>query len=1018
MLLEKRSKPLSRFPKCEHGKPCILTEKKKALYPCFCIQNIYFDLFVDTKTDEWPYTRQPLINLSGNTHSRKDLLSFILPEEFFCQIESAQQDGKLIVHDNDYKEFLLISTNNNKITRLLLNIFSNDRRNSEKIFIEKIQNHFIKTLHSADFLQPQLTNYLRSLCDDSIVPASTSTDANKAFHCLIDSMKHDSISKAIANVFISAMLGLYSMKYKSEETGRGFQFARTFLLNKLGMDFIWIPESISDSYIKLQDAQYAYTNSEYREAYARILKWIDKSSEYAKNMELATAYHILGACLYLHPELCRTDKTTVHNKESLVNKRTEGVRYLEKSVGLNEINPEAHFILFEHYKNDDSECSFDHLKTAFAQNYAKAVIEIAIHFLRALNVFTDITKEQLFKKLTLIIESEQNYSEVDVSECLYLRGLFSKLNEKDSEAESDFELAAKKGHEKARQELSRKKRMERQRFPAFSDDQKAPCCFVNSLTGNNLMFVSTLPNGEWSLFTTEEFNPNEINASRVSDIDVFIQMQHLDDFEFQRERMVFLFMSEDEIRNLNECLILLDKLFNIALGASGNQRFGLIDIIDIYVGARYEIASMLIDANINDMGNDIYFRVHIADETRDAVHQLLCDVPLFIPYLNKTKRVDSANIVLFGCTETNYRFIKESIACAYLGESNRVTVTMIGNGADSLERRLRQECPGLYHEPYIACIRPTFISCCIEEADFPNYIYGYEHDNNPNDKIVKALNNGNYFVIDLSSDYNSIKFAMELRTWLLRSKGTFDHTPFIAVKCTNSQNSYLALHLTMSGQAASSTYYSKYDIFPFGIAREMYSYHHLIVNPRLQEVALRIHKSYYRENERQAENDYYSFSYNADSSLLTAIGLSYRLFAGGAFFSQKEQYLNYGAFDNLTLLSDYVEAIKPKEDFVAALEQSRWNGFMLSRGWESADVSQVQAYKEQSTGSSHKHTLAKLHPFIREWADLESDDLMRILGILKSKFDYDKRPKYTTKKSIKDTPKFLSKSIINDGKTH
>src|SRR5699024_8295563 len=115
-----------------------------------------------------------------------------------------------------------------------------------------------------------------------------------------------------------------------------------------------------------------------------------------------------------------------------------------------------------------------------------------------------------------------------------------------------------------------------------------------------------------------------------------------------------------------------------------------------------------------------------------------------------------------------------------------------------------------------------------------------------------------YFVVDLSSDYDNIRFAMELRVWLLRSRGTFDRTPFIAVKCRNSQNSYLAAHLTLSGQAAGDTYYSRYDLFPFGISRVLYSFQRLIKNPRLEEVALQIHKSYCGRNDRQAENDYYS----------------------------------------------------------------------------------------------------------------------------------------------------------------
>ena len=92
---------------------------------------------------------------------------------------------------------------------------------------------------------------------------------------------------------------------------------------------------------------------------------------------------------------------------------------------------------------------------------------------------------------------------------------------------------------------------------------------------------------------------------------------------------------------------------------------------------------------------------------------------------------------------------------------------------------------------------------------------------------------------------------------------------------------------------------------------------------------------------------------------------------------------------------------------------------MLSRGWEPADdLNQVRAYKDQSTGISHKHTLAKLHPFIREWEDLDSDDLKQILGMLQSKFDYNKHPKVTTRKSIKDTPRFLCKRVRDDGKEH
>lgn len=964
----------------------------------------------------------------------KDLLRFLLPQELFEQIEKTTQAGKQYVKDYDYKEFFLVSTNNNKITKLLFSLFSTEETGSEKRFIESIQAHFVHILKNAEYDRVQLNNYLCNLGDRYIVPFSTSETANRVFHSLINSDEHDSLSKVIANVFISAMLGLYSIKYH-------YGYKRTYLLNTIGMQFIWTPESISSSYIKLQDALYSYKCGLYEEAYARGLTWLAECGSTARKSELATANFILGACLCQFPDCCNTsnlpnkvkkkllvylpevllaeDNSAVHSDTKKERMRSEGSAFLEKSVSMDDSISEAFFILYSHYDGKNEQEALNYLSAAYAQTYVKAVVEVANRSVKGKESLPGLTDDDVIDKLTIIISNESNYSEIEVSECLYLRGrLRLKLDVNKPEGISDFETAAQKGHEKARQELSRKERMERQIFPTFSNNPDAPCCFANSLDGNNLVFVSTLPDGEWCLFTTEQKNPSVDNAVSVKNFDEFVSIQHLADFDSYIHKVILLFMSEDEDRNLNECLMVLDKLFNIALRILEKQRNALMDNIEIFVGARYEIASTLIDANINDMGNDIYFKVHVVDETRDSAHQLLCDAPLFLPLISNQKHNNSINVVLVGSSETNYRIIKESIGCAFLGNEHPVSITMLGTGANHLERRLRQECPGIFHEPRIECIRPTFISCCIEEEDFPNLIYGNAHDEYPDDDLVKTLSVGNYFVVDLSSDQDSIRFAMELRTWLLRSRGTFDRTPFISVRCRNSQNSYLASHLTLSGQAAGDTYYSRYDLFPFGITRVLYSYNRLVENPRLEEVALQIHKSYYGENDRRAENDYYSFSYNADSSMLTAIGLSYRFFAGGSFFSKKEQYLNYGAFDSIALLSDYAEAIKPKEDYAASLEQSRWNGFMLSRGWESADLNQVRAYKDQSTGISHKHTLAKLHPFIREWGDLDSDDLMQILGMLQSKFDYNKHPKITTRKSIKDTPKFLCKPARDDGRAH
>ena len=476
------------------------------------------------------------------------------------------------------------------------------------------------------------------------------------------------------------------------------------------------------------------------------------------------------------------------------------------------------------------------------------------------------------------------------------------------------------------------------------------------------------------------------------------------------------------------------------------QKWELIDNTYIYVSANYETASMLIDANMSQMGNDIYFKVHIADENRDTVHKLLCDAPLFLPALNGAKSESTTKVVLFGSSEMNYCFTKESIASTYLGAIHPIEITLLGENADVLKNRFNQECPGVFGCPNITCIRPKFIKCSIKGTDFPKLIFDQSkinpsadettYEKEPDDDIAKTLKDGNYFIVDYADDLENIRFAMELRTWLLRSRNTFDRTPIICVKVSNKQNSYLTSHLTLAGQAAGNSYYNKYDLFPFGISVQTYNYKNIIEDPVLNRIALQIHKFYYLDNDldksdenklkealeeckRPAENDFFSYSYNADSSTSTAIGLCYRLFAAKCILASKEDYLNFGALKDQDLISRFSDQLnRDSIERLAKIEQSRWNSFLLTRAWLPADINQVKAYEEQSSGSAHKHVLAKLHPFIREWDDLDDPDLENVLGILKLKANYSKKPQVTTRRSIEDTARFFITEFMENEQTH
>lgn len=1021
MKFESRANQKNNFPK--KSEPDIFFHTKGS-YKSFGIQSLYKDLFVSVKS----YADSALITFPEGHKEKKgeELLAFLMPEELFRYIkERAKQ--------NDYKEFIVDIHKSNKIALFVQEMFHGDNEKySKKMFAECFRRHFVDLLKNAIFSQ-----FLRSELESIakvITPESISEPAHGKFIKLLNG-GHKYISIAIANIFASAMLGLFSMEYAVPITARnkrGIQNAKTYLLNDLGMRYIWVPESVTTSFEELFNVQSSFDHGDFAAAYRSVENWLKRHEQNAPMKELAKAYQLKGLTL------CKLAKSKERGFEGQVG---NGIKLLKKSISTGAAEPYVYWFLYKHYEEEGSETAVKYLKTAFAQKYAKAVVEVAFLYLNEKTRIKDISYEEILAKIEHIISHESANETTDIGKCYYLRGKFARKNGDESEAQKDFEIAARKGNERAKQELIQKERVaERGIFPSFSNQPKAKCCFANTLTGTNYQVISTFPNDEWALFSPVKTAVNGIQFAR--NIDEFINLQHIGEFEFCRPQIVFLFMSEDKEKNLNECLELLDKLFNAVIELSDKQKWELIDNTYIYVSAKYETASMLIDANTSQMGNGIYFKVHIADENRDTVHKLLCDVPLFLPALNGAKSENSTKVILFGSSEMNYCFVKESIASAYLGAIHPIDITLLGENADVLESRFQQECPGVFGCPDITCIRPKFIRCSIKETDFPKLISGQlqinpsdnkaVHRKEPDDDIAEALKYGNYFIVDYADDLENIRFAMELRTWLLRSRDTFDRTPFIGVKVSEKQNSYLTSHLTLAGQAAGDSYYNKYDLFPFGISAQTYHYKNIIEDSVLNRIALQIHKFYYLDNDldkkdekklkealeeckRSAENDFYRFSYNADSSISTAIGLCYRFFAAKCILASKEDYLDFGALKSLEVLSEFSDQLNSNsKEELAKIEQSRWNSFMLIRGWLPADINQVKAYEAQSSGSAHKHVLAKLHPFIREWDDLDDPNLEKVLGILKLKSNYNKKPQVTTRRSIADTTRFF----ITDSKEH
>lgn len=430
-------------------------------------------------------------------------------------------------------------------------------------------------------------------------------------------------------------------------------------------------------------------------------------------------------------------------------------------------------------------------------------------------------------------------------------------------------------------------------------------------------------------------------------------------------KVKFLLFGKDNNGNLEDCINLLDMLYKCRY-LNDSERKTVSENIDIYVCANFDYASTLIDSATNTR-DDVYYRVHICDYNKMVAQKLLSEAPLFIPSLIDGSDV---NLVIIGINEATLKLTEEVIASTFI--PNIPNVSLIGNNADFYKQKLQQKLPGVYKtEKRIKRIVPKFYECNIDSADFLELLTASPSPEG-NLTLSDALAKGTYFIIDIGSDRDNILFARYLRAWILSCDENFLRIPFIAVKCEDERNANIARHLVVHNKESGNDYFNNYNLFFYGMKESVYNLEYLdIERNRQKQMALNIHVSYYGNNlnDRDKANaiaSYFRFSYNRDSSECASIAIVYMLYSLGIIKTLDDLQCN-----EKVLAEKYVKWLQENsnQEVAARYEHSRWTGFMLSRGWRSATLGQVDAYAGQESGKDHKHTLCKLHPFICDWDD-------------------------------------------------
>jgi len=93
---------------------------------------------------------------------------------------------------------------------------------------------------------------------------------------------------------------------------------------------------------------------------------------------------------------------------------------------------------------------------------------------------------------------------------------------------------------------------------------------------------------------------------------------------------------------------------------------------------------------------------------------------------------------------------------------------------------------------------------------------------------------------------------------------------------------------------------------------------------------------------------------------------------------------------------------------MSILEHQRWNAFMKTEGYSLANIQDVKTYYSLSDPHTHIHYLAKLHPTILEWDEL--DELSKqISDIMDKDFNF-KQNDYDI---VRRLPDIVRASIID-----
>ncbi|MGN1002531.1 MAG: hypothetical protein ACI4PC_07140, partial [Oscillospiraceae bacterium] len=536
---------------------------------------------------------------------------------------------------------------------------------------------------------------------------------------------------------------------------------------------------------RIRRGKLLYLSGRHREAYEAFAGAAKQLARPAQALEESELYTRMGTMLITGDG---------HYRD-----RTEALKYLK--LGCWDGNPESYYLYAKQAAEADAKAA---MARAAELGCVRAARELGNKWYYE---DQDAEKAKSFYRQGLAENSE------DGAYCAYMLARIYEAEGDHTAAIRSYQIAQDHGSPEAALRLSELNHGAETRVPSAARqalDAAGGFCVINGLTGINPVFCSSL---------TESWKPTVLTERQ----DIAAVLDRLAPEVFAPgqtafPRLILCLMSDNWEHNLHEAVAAIQSLDRIVSGLGGRKQEAS-GAVQIYVAAEHDYASLILDAAMAGCKGTT-FPLRLCDPACDSADELFSAAPLFLPCLTHAE-TEEIRLVILGTTETALRVIQRALALP-LPKPCRVTVTVLGEDAEELERRFYERCPGLMGADASLCgQRVAFRACGLRSGEVFSRLWELkkrrlDQKEAPAEDLGEVLGQGNYYVVAMGEDSDNIRLAVQLRTELLKLDPTFSNLPFIAVRVRDPMVSWLAGNITAGTKSGVSGWHSQYGLFCFG----------------------------------------------------------------------------------------------------------------------------------------------------------------------------------------------------------